>query len=121
MYEQGNLNLRAAYIPVLGDLIQSIGVCLAGIAIWIKPSWQIVDPICTFLFAVLVLYTTIQILQQSIQVLLETVPKNVDIAGIKRDLESLEDVKEVHDLHVWSLTTGAALCTAHIAVGEFLP
>ena len=63
---ESNINVRAAYIHALGDLLQSIGVCIAGIVIWVKPSWQIVDPVCTFIFAVLVLLTTGNILNQSV-------------------------------------------------------
>ena len=78
-----NMNIRAAYIHALGDLIQSIGVCIAGVIIWVKPSWQIADPICTFLFGILVIYTTIQVLNQSIRVLMECAPTHIDLDSIK--------------------------------------
>eukprot|EP00116_Pleurobrachia_bachei_P007124 sb/3467386/ len=73
--EQGaprvNINVRAAFIHVVGDFIQSIGVLVAAIIIRIKPDWKIVDPICTFLFAILVLFTTINILKDALSVLME--------------------------------------------------
>jgi len=111
-----NLNVHAAYIHALGDLIQSIGVCIAGIIIWVKPHWQIADPMCTFLFGLLVIWSTIQILNQSLGVLMETVPTHVDLEGIEKEILGLPNVKEVHDLHAWSITRGSVLLTAHVAV-----
>jgi len=111
-----NINIRAAYIHALGDLVQSIGVCIAGILIWIRPEWQIADPICTFVFSILVLYTTVQILHQSISVIMEKVPNNVDLEGLSRDIEALPGVVEIHDVHVWSIKSGVIYCTAHIVI-----
>jgi len=113
---ESNINVRAAYIHALGDLLQSIGVCIAGIVIWVKPSWQIVDPVCTFIFAVLVLLTTGNILNQSVGVLLERVPKHIDMDSIKGQVLSLPNVEDIHDIHIWSITAGSCLGTAHVIV-----
>ena len=100
----------------MGDLIQSIGVLIAGVVIWLKPSWQIVDPVCTFLFAALVVWTTFGILKQSISVILQQVPTHIDVGAIKEGILAIPAVKDVHDLHVWCITTGMAICTAHLMV-----
>lgn len=63
-----NINVRAAFIHVLGDVLQSIGVFFAAIIIYFKPSWQLADPICTFIFSIIVLYTTVTILKDAILV-----------------------------------------------------
>lgn len=63
-----NINVRAAFIHVLGDVLQSIGVFCAAIIIYFKPTWQLADPICTFLFSIIVLYTTVTILKDAILV-----------------------------------------------------
>lgn len=63
-----NINVRAAFIHVLGDVVQSIGVFCAAIVIYFKPSWQLADPICTFIFSIIVLYTTVTILKDAIMV-----------------------------------------------------
>lgn len=63
-----NINVRAAFIHVLGDVLQSIGVFCAAIIIYFKPTWQLADPICTFIFSIIVLYTTITILKDAIMV-----------------------------------------------------
>lgn len=102
---------------MLGDLLQSIGVALAGALIWWhqdNPSWYIVDPICTFIFALLVLWTTASILRDITVVLMERVPRGLCINTINDELSRAPGVQDVHDLHVWSLTPGIPLLCAHI-------
>ena len=69
--EKENINVKAAFIHVVGDFVQSLGVFTASLMIYFKPEWQIVDPICTFIFSVLVLGTTISILRNTMNVLME--------------------------------------------------
>eukprot|EP00128_Syssomonas_multiformis_P009433 Colp12_sorted_trinity150504_noHs@6804 len=111
-----NINVRAAYIHVLGDLLQSVGVTIASIIIWVKPEYKIADPICTFIFAVLVLFTTINILRDALHVLMEGAPKAVNITQLKADLVGIKGVVSVHDMHVWSLTMGKAALACHLDV-----
>ena len=66
-----NINVRAAFIHVIGDFLQSLGVFIAALVIYFKPEWVIIDPICTFVFSVLVLFTTVKILQDTMRVLME--------------------------------------------------
>ena len=75
--EEYDANLQAAYLHVLTDLIQSIGVAFAGLVVWVKPHWQIVDPICTFVFSILVLSYTIPLIQRITHVLMEGKPEHV--------------------------------------------
>jgi len=115
-----NVNMDAAYIHVIGDLIQSIGVMIAGIIIWWNPAWQVIDPLCPFLFAGLVMYTTLQITWVNINVLLEAVPDDVNIDSLRAQLVGIEDdvgvpiVTNVHDLHVWNISPGNPLLTVHM-------
>lgn len=69
--KQTNMNIRAAIIHVIGDLVQSIGVFIAALVIYFKPEWSIIDPICTFLFSILVLLTTIKIMNDALLVIIE--------------------------------------------------
>ncbi|KAG7671456.1 hypothetical protein Ndes2526B_g09383 [Nannochloris sp. 'desiccata'] len=113
-----NINVRGAVIHVIGDLVQSIGVAIAGALIWYHqddPRWALADPICTFLFAALVLGTTFAILKDIGNILMERAPRGADVAQIFKDLIEIEGVKDVHDLHVWSLTPGIPLLCAHVA------
>ncbi|XP_038078882.1 zinc transporter 2-like [Patiria miniata] len=113
---QGNMNVRAAFIHILGDLIQSVGVCIAAVIIIVKPTWKIADPICTFVFSILVLITTILILRDAIQVLMEGVPRHINLKDLHMDLKSLPHVKMAHGLHVWSLTTTQAAMAVHLCI-----
>jgi len=113
-----DLNVRAAFIHVIGDLVQSIGVFLAALLIYFKPEWKVADPICTFLFSILVLFTTLTILKDILMVLMEGTPKGLDFKEVFEDLQNIRAVKMVHNLHVWSLTMGTAALSVHLAVDD---
>ncbi|TBU01642.1 Co/Zn/Cd transporter [Hamiltosporidium tvaerminnensis] len=116
-----NLNIRAAYVHVIGDMIQSIGVILASIITVLYPNFHIVDVFCTMIFSILVLSTTGLIIKDALLILLETTPKDVKIEDLKRDILSLENVHEIIDLHCWSISTNIKAITCHIFVSEILP
>jgi zinc transporter 2 len=105
--EEENLNVRAAFIHVLGDLVQSIGVMIAAAVIWAVPEASIADPICTFVFSVLVLFTTTGIIRSAVGSLMNGVPAHISLPALVRELTELPGVSNVHDLHVWAFgTTG---------------
>ncbi|EGG15617.1 putative zinc transporter [Cavenderia fasciculata] len=112
-----DINVYSTYIHVIGDCFQSIGVMIAAAIIWIKPHWKIADPITTFIFSIIVLFTTIRLLRQSLGVLMEGVPADISVAEVQHDLEALEGVFEVHDLHIWSITLGKPALSVHLTVG----
>ncbi|XP_031553288.1 zinc transporter 2-like [Actinia tenebrosa] len=116
--EGENVNVRAAFIHVLGDFLQSVGVFIAALIIWVKPEWAIADPICTFLFSVLVLVTTLAILKDALIVLMEGMPKGLCFNDLKTSLSSIPGVEAVHDLHVWSLTVGTDALSVHLVVAD---
>ncbi|TDH74470.1 hypothetical protein CCR75_003068 [Bremia lactucae] len=109
-----NLNIQAAYIHALGDFVQSVGVCIAGGLIWYKPEWQIADPIATFIFSLLVLATTIEIVRDSIHVLMEGTPEGIHADVIEQGLRRCSSVVAVHDLHIWSLSAGLPSLSVHL-------
>ncbi|XP_064547733.1 proton-coupled zinc antiporter SLC30A2 isoform X3 [Drosophila montana] len=111
-----NLNLRAAMIHVIGDLVQSIGVFLAAILIKFYPSAKYVDPLCTLLFSVIVIMTTVQLFRESVSILLDAVPRSVCLATLQRELTSIEGVKSVHHLNVWQHTSEHNVLMAHLVV-----
>jgi zinc transporter 2 len=85
----GDVNLEAAYLHVLTDLIQSIGVAFAGLLIYLKPHWQIVDPLCTFVFSCVALYSTFPLLKKILRILLEGTPAHVSFAAFFSWLNSI--------------------------------
>ncbi|ETM45969.1 hypothetical protein L914_09091 [Phytophthora nicotianae] len=113
-----NLNIRSAYIHALGDFIQSIGVCIAGGIIWLKPEWQIADPIATFIFSILVLFTTVGIVRDSVHILMEGSPEGIDTKEIELGLRGCWSVVGVHDLHIWSLSAGLPSLSVHIVAED---
>ena len=110
-----NVNLRASLIHVIGDALQNVGVLVAGIIIYFFPSLCIADPICTYIFSVIVVFTTVRILKDCLGVLMEGSPVAVDIESLEKDLLDIEGAVEVHDLHVWSLSIGKLSLSCHIS------
>ncbi|KAL5015019.1 hypothetical protein ScPMuIL_009289 [Solemya velum] len=115
---QKNLNVRAAFIHVIGDIIQSLGVFVAAIIIKVRPEevYRLADPICTFVFSLLVLVTTINILKDTLLVIMEGVPSGLNYTSIRKDLRKVPGVVKVHDLFVWSLTLHKNVLAVHLAV-----
>ncbi|VFR03343.1 unnamed protein product [Cuscuta campestris] len=114
--ETTNMSVDAAYVHTICDLIQSIGVMIAGGIMWWKPKWFLVDLACTLIFSVISLYTTIKIGREAVWILMEKVPREVDIAILKNGLKDIRGVHDVHDLHVWAITTGRIVLACHVAV-----
>jgi zinc transporter 2 len=113
-----NINIRAAIVHVIGDMLQSIGVIVASIIIFYFPSAKIADPICTYLFSILVMFTTIPVFKDCMHVLMEQQPKGVDSDEIKKDIMEVEGIHSVSDLHIWALSGGKNVLTAHIFINK---
>jgi zinc transporter 2 len=117
-HEAKNLNLRAAFIHAMGDLVQSIGVLIAAVVIKLNPDYIIADPICTFIFSILVLFTTLAILRDAMGILMEAKPDGYEYDRILGALQALNGVKAVHSLHVWSLSAEKVALSVHLAIDE---
>ncbi|KAJ8735896.1 hypothetical protein PYW07_007516 [Mythimna separata] len=115
-HQEENINVRAAFIHVLGDFLQSFGVLIAAIVIYFEPSWNLVDPICTFLFSVLVLITTFNIIKDTLLVLMEGSPRGVDFQEVANTFLSLAGVVRVHNLRMWALSLDKTALSAHLAI-----
>ena len=115
-HEVEDLNVTAAYCHAIGDLIQSLFVLAAGVTIWLKPSLQIVDPICTLISACLVLSTTFGVLLSATRVFMGGVPAHCDPAKLRASLAAISGVVSVHDLHLWELVPGEPLASVHIVI-----
>ncbi|OMP11776.1 Cation efflux protein [Corchorus capsularis] len=111
-----NINVHSAYLHVLGDSIQSIGVMIGGGLIWYKPEWKIVDLICTLIFSVVVLGTTIRMLRNILEVLMESTPREIDATKLERGLLEMGDVVAIHELHIWAITVGKVLLACHVKI-----
>ncbi|XP_017891948.1 zinc transporter 2-like isoform X4 [Ceratina calcarata] len=114
--DRTNINVRAAFIHVLGDFIQSVGVLIAALVIYFKPDWKIVDPICTFLFSLLVILTTVAIIKDVMNVLMEGIPKGFEYSQVESTFMQIEGVVKVHNLRIWALSLDKTALSAHLAI-----
>lgn len=112
-----DLNLRSAFVHLMGDVISTIGAVLAGVVIaFTGLNW--LDPLVSVLIGVLILWNAWGILRETIDILLESTPRDIDMSQMVRDLMSINGVRGVHDLHVWSLTQSLRALSAHIVTDD---
>uniref|UniRef100_A0A8D0L8C7 Proton-coupled zinc antiporter SLC30A8 n=1 Tax=Sphenodon punctatus TaxID=8508 RepID=A0A8D0L8C7_SPHPU len=110
-----NASVRAAFVHTIGDLFQSISVLISALIIFFKPEYKIADPICTFVFSLFVLATTITILKDILLVLMEGTPKGLNYDAVKERILEIDKVEGIHNLHLWSLTMNQVVLSAHVA------
>jgi cobalt-zinc-cadmium efflux system protein len=115
-----SLNLRGAYLHVVSDLLGSLGAALGGVII-LTTGWQEADPLVSLLIAGLILFSSWKLVREAVDVLMEAVPAHVDVDELERALAAVEGVEEVHDLHVWTLTTGRHALSAHVVARRPVP
>ncbi|XP_062860747.1 zinc transporter 4 [Trichomycterus rosablanca] len=113
-HSHGSLAVRAAFIHALGDLVQSIGVLIAAYIVRFKPEYKLADPVCTYVFSVLVLVTTVRIIRDTGLILLEGAPRHLDVSVMKEDLLKLDGVESVEELKLWALTSDRTAALAHL-------
>jgi len=110
-----NLNVRGAFLHVIGDILGSVGAIIAGI-LMVFWRWYLADPVVSVLVSGLIFYSSWHLLRDSVEVLLEGTPRHLNIAAILADMGSIEGVLSVHDLHVWSITAGWPALSCHIVL-----
>lgn len=115
MRHEENLNVRSAVLHIIGDAVASAGVIVGGIIIQIT-GWGVIDPLLSIGIAILIAFSAWRIVKQTIVILMEGTPKNVDIDEVMKEILSVDGVKDVHDLHVWSITSGKNALSCHIVV-----
>jgi len=114
-----NLNMRGAWLHVLSDAMGSVGAITAGALVW-GFGWYWADPIASILIAALVVHASWLLLKETVGVLMEAAPPGVDVDEIRQALEETEAVASVHDLHVWTITSGLVSLSCHVCKSEEL-
>jgi cobalt-zinc-cadmium efflux system protein len=112
-----NLNVRAAYLEVLGDAFGSVGVLVAAVVI-MATGWTPIDSLVSVAIGVFIVTRTARLLFQAVNVLLEGTPPHLDVAEIEAAMCAVVGVRRVHDLHVWTLTSGREAMSAHVVVND---
>jgi cobalt-zinc-cadmium efflux system protein len=112
-----DLNVRSAYLHMLGDALSGVGVVIAGVFV-AATGQTVADPLVSLLISGLILWSSWGILTEAVDVLLEAVPKGLDLGKVEHSVRQVPGVLDVHHLHVWSVASGMAACSLHIRVGE---
>jgi len=112
-----NLNVRGAYLHVLGDLLGSVGAIGAGVVI-LTTGWSAADPIISVVIALLILVSAWRLVREAADVLLESVPTHIDMEAVLGSLADIDGLEDVHDVHVWTLTSGFVAIAAHGVIDD---
>jgi cobalt-zinc-cadmium efflux system protein len=112
-----NMNVKAAYVHVMSDLMASIGAVVAGLVLWLT-RWNPIDPIITILVGALMLVNSWSLIREAIKILMESTPSGLDAEKVSEALRKLEGVREVHDLHIWTVASGRLALSVHLISPE---
>jgi cobalt-zinc-cadmium efflux system protein len=112
-----DLNVRSAYLHMIGDAVSEFGVVIAGLVVAFSGA-HVADPIVSFLIAGLILYSSWGILKESVTVLMEGTPVGIEMPEVEKAIAGVAGVLNVHDLHVWTVGSGAIACSCHVLVAE---
>ncbi|MFF2520612.1 cation diffusion facilitator family transporter [Streptomyces liangshanensis] len=115
--QKESLNVRGAYLEVLADTLGSFTVLVSSVII-LTTGWQTADPIAGLLIGLMIVPRTVKLLRETLNVLLEAAPKDVDMAEVRAHMLALPGVADVHDLHVWTITSGMPVLSAHVVVDQ---
>ena len=110
-----SLNVRGALLHVLGDALGSVGAVAAGLMM-LATGWYTADPLISVVIGMLILYTSWDLIKESLAILMQSVPRGIDVAEVQKALEQIGGVIKVHDLHVWSVTSGVFTLSAHAVI-----
>jgi cobalt-zinc-cadmium efflux system protein len=115
--QKESLNVRGAYLEVLADTVGSLLVLISAVVI-LTTGWETADPIAGLLIGIMIVPRTVKLLRETLNVLLESAPKGVDMSQVRAHLLSLPGVADVHDLHAWTITSGMPVLSAHVVVNQ---
>ncbi|MFJ3582501.1 cation diffusion facilitator family transporter [Streptomyces sp. NPDC090127] len=115
--QKESLNVRGAYLEVLADALGSVTVIVSA-GIILATGWQYADPIASILIGLMIVPRTVKLLRETLDVLLESAPKGVDMAEVRAHVLALPGVEDVHDLHAWTITSGMPVLSAHVVVDQ---
>ena len=112
-----DLNLRSAFLHLMGDVLSTVGAVLAGIVIRFT-AWNWLDPLVSVLIGFLILWNAWGIIRESVDILMEATPTDIDMQTLEADIRAVEGVRGVHDLHVWSITRSLRTLSAHVLTDD---
>jgi len=115
-----DLNIRSAFVHMLGDALGSIGI-IAGAVVMRYTGWEQIDPVLSILIGVLIVWTAWGIIRESLNILLEALPRGIDLREVIRRMRVVDGVLDVHDLHIWSLGSSTHALSCHVLIADVPP
>lgn len=112
---ESNLNMRGVFLHVASDLLGSVGAMAAGTLIWLK-DFRRADPLFSIAICILIVYSSWRLIRDAVNILLEGTPSHINIEAVIRAMNQVRDVREVHDLHVWTISSGKDALSAHVRI-----
>lgn len=112
-----SLNIRGAYLHVLGDLLGSLGTVIAAVLVSLT-GWLAADPVASLVVTALVVRSAWRLVRESVDVLLDSTPAHISLGAVRQQLEAIPGIESVHDLHVWTVTSGVVALSVHAIVRE---
>ncbi len=112
-----SLNLKGAFFHVLGDALSSVGVIVAGIIIAIT-GWNPADPVVAVVIGIIILWGAVRLVRDSVDILMEGVPKHINAETVVEVLKKIPGVEEIHDIHIWTITSGIVALSAHLMIQD---
>lgn len=116
-HHHDNLNMRGAYLHVMGDLLGSVAAIAAGVLILWR-GWRWADPLFSVIISLLIVYNSWRIVKDAVNVLLEGAPSHINPAAVEQAIREVAGVRAIHDLHIWTITSDRHVLTAHIVVSS---
>ncbi len=110
-----DINVRSAFLHLLGDTLSSVGVIIGAVVIYFK-GWVLIDPLLSILLCIPIVLWSVKLIRESVDVLLESAPRDVDMEALKAAVLTIEGVKDIHDIHIWTITSGRRAMSAHVEV-----
>jgi cobalt-zinc-cadmium efflux system protein len=116
-FHKESLNVRGAFLHVLGDLLGSVAAVAAG-ALIIWRDWKWADPVFSVLISLLIIFSSWRLVSEAVNILLEGTPSHINAAAVEQAIRTVAGVRDVHDLHIWTITSGRHALTAHVVVND---
>lgn len=118
-HSHSNLNIRGAYLHIVGDAFSSVGVVIGGVII-LYTGWYLIDPILSILISFVIIYGAWALVKESVSILLESVPSHIDIETVATEIGKVRGVREAYHIHVWTITSGVHAMSAHVLIDDQL-
>lgn len=116
-HSHANLNIRGAYLHIVGDALSSVGVVIGGIII-LYTGWNLIDPILSMMISLVIIYGSWSLVKESVNILLESVPSHINIETVAAEIAKVPGVREAYHIHVWTITSGVYALSAHVLIDD---